>query len=235
MICKLLYNDKYDNMYLNTNQAVIQPVLIKIRGKTMSKVLYIKANARQDGESRTFKISDSFVEAYKQSHPGDEVVTLDLYKEGINFLPVGQLDELHRPAPGEGRDHPVLKYAFQFAEADKYVIAEPLWNLSVPAILKAYLDYITVNGITFAYTAQGPQGLCQGKKAVNITSRGGAYLEGPSAVFEMGDRYLRTLFYFLGVCDFTTIAAEELDVVGKDVDAIVARSIRQAQDLAKDF
>lgn len=201
----------------------------------MAKVLYIKANARNEGESRTFKISDRFIETYRKNHPADEVITLDLYKEGIDFLPVGQLDELHRPATGNGKDHPILKYAFQFLEADKYVVAEPLWNLSIPAILKAYIDYVTVNGITFKYTEQGPVGLCQGKKAVNITTRGGEYSQGPAAEMEMGDRYLRILFGFLGIRDYTTIHADELDVIGKDVDAIVGKAIAQAEELAKTF
>ncbi|MDP4268218.1 MAG: NAD(P)H-dependent oxidoreductase [Bacteroidota bacterium] len=201
----------------------------------MTKVLYIKANARPDGISRTYRISDSFIKEYKKTHPADEIITLDLYKEGINFLPVGELSDLHRPKAGEGKDHPILKYAFQFAEADKYVIAEPLWNLSIPAILKAYLDYITITDITFKYTEKGPVGLCQGRKAVNITTRGGAYLEGPGSAFEMGDRYLRTLFAFFGIRDFTTIAAEELDVIGADVEAIVGKAIKQAQEKAKDF
>jgi len=201
----------------------------------MTKVLYIKANARPEGISRTFRISDSFIKAYRKIHPEDEIITLDLYKEGINFLPVGNLTDLHAPDQGEGRNHPVLKYAYQFQEADKYVIAEPLWNLSIPAILKAYIDYITVTGITFEYTANGPVGLCQGKKAVNITSRGGNYLEGPGSAFEMGDRYLRTLFAFFGIRDFVTIAAEGLDVIGIDVEAIVGKAIKEAQAIARNF
>lgn len=200
----------------------------------MSKILYIKANANQE-DSRTFKISDSFIEAYRQSHPNDEIITLDLYKEGIDFLPLGELKELHAPAEGAGRDHPILKYAFQFLEADKFVIAEPLWNLSIPAILKAYIDYITVNGITFTYTQTGPVGLCTGKKAVNITSRGGDYENEPFASFEMGDRYLRTILGFLGIIDFTTISANALDVIGNDVNAIVNNSIDRAREVAKTF
>ena len=43
----------------------------------MSKVLYIKANAKPEGVSRTFKVSDSFVKSYKESHPNDEVIVLD--------------------------------------------------------------------------------------------------------------------------------------------------------------
>ncbi len=201
----------------------------------MEKVLYIKANATLEGESRTFKISDSFIEKYRELHPKDEIITLDLYKEGIDFLPVGELNELHRPKEGTGRDHPILKYAYQFLEADKYVIAAPFWNLSIPAILKAYIDYITVTGITFKYTAEGAVGLCTGKKAVHIVSRGGNYSTEPYSNFEMGDRYLRTILGFLGIKDFTTISAEGLDVIGNDVNAIVEDAVARAKDLAANF
>ena len=200
----------------------------------MSKVLYIKANAKPEGQSRTFKISDSFIDEYKKNNPNDEVITLDLYKEGINFLSEEAIS-LHRPAPGEGKNHPVLKYAYQFAEADKYIVAAPMWNLNIPAILKAYIDYVCVTGITFKYTANGPVGLCEGKKAVHIVSRGGAYSEGPAANFEMGDRYLRTIFGFFGITDFTTIAADKLDVIGEDVESIIGNAIKEAQVTAKSF
>ena len=43
----------------------------------MSKILYVKANAKPEGTSRTFKISDSFVAEYKKLHPEDEIITLD--------------------------------------------------------------------------------------------------------------------------------------------------------------
>lgn len=201
----------------------------------MSKLLYIKANAKPEGVSRTFKISDSFIEAYKKSHPADEIVTLDLYKEKIGLLSADDINTVFGPKTDESRKHPILKYAYQFAETDKFVIAEPLWNLSIPAILKAYIDYICVTGVTFKYTAEGPVGLCAGKKAVNISARGGKYSGEPFASYEMGDRYLRTIFGFLGITDFTTIAAEELDVVGNDVDAIVGKAIKNAQQIAGSF
>ena len=201
----------------------------------MSKVLYIKANIKQEGESRTFKVSDSFVEEYKKNNPNDEVVVLDLYKENIDFLRPEDLGVIFGPKNDESKNNPKLKYAYQFAEADKYIIAAPTWNLNIPAILKAYIDYVSVTGITFKYTANGPVGLCEGKKAVHIVSRGGAYSEGPAAMFEMGDRYLKTIFAFFGITDFTTIAADNLDVVGQDVEAIVENSIKKAQAIAKQF
>lgn len=201
----------------------------------MSRVLYIKANANPEGLSRTFRISNAFVEAYRTIHPQDEVITLDLYKEGINALPMGDLSSLHRPEPGTGKEHPILKYAYQFAEVDKYIVAAPLWNLGIPSILKAYIDYISVTGITFKYTESGPVGLCVDTKAVHITSRGGDYSSEPFKSFEMADRYLRTIFGFVGIWDFTTISADGLDIIGNDVDAIVGDAIVRAKEFAKSF
>ncbi len=201
----------------------------------MSKVLYIKANAKPEGASRTFKISDTFTETYKESHPEDEVITLDLYREHINFLSEEDINTVFGPKTEDSKNHPILKYAYQFVEADKMIIAAPLWNLSIPAILKAYIDYISVTGITFQYTADGPVGLCHGKKAVHIAARGGEYSEGASAGYEMGDRYLRTIFAFFGITDFTTIAAEKLDVVGEDIEGILKDTIEKAVMIAENF
>jgi FMN-dependent NADH-azoreductase len=195
--------------------------------------LYIKANAKPEGQSRTFKISDNFIDEYKKSNPNDEVIILDLYKEGISFLTEEGIGK-HAPNPGEGRNDPVLKYAYQFVEADKFVIAAPFWNLSIPAILKAYVDYICVAGITFKYTAEGPAGLCQGKKVVHIVSRGGGY-SGEAEAYEMGDRYLRTILGFLGITEFTTIAADNLDIMGQDVEGIIQSKIKEAQEKARNF
>ncbi|MDK0715140.1 NAD(P)H-dependent oxidoreductase [Clostridium perfringens] len=198
----------------------------------MSKVLYVKANIKNEGESRTFKVSDSFVEEYKKDNPEDEIITLDLYKENIDFLRVDDLGKLFGPKDEESKNNSILKYAYQFADADKYIIAAPMWNLSFPAILKAYIDYVSVSGITFKYTAEGPVGLLNNKKAVHIVSRGGGYDNSP---YEMGDRYLRTILGFFGIKDIETIAIDNLDVMGVNVKEKVEEGIEKAISLAKKF
>ena len=198
----------------------------------MSKVLYIKANIKNDGESRTFKVSDNFVEEYKKRNPEDEIIELDLYKENIDFLRPEDLGKIFGPKDEESKNNPILKYAYQFAEADKYIVAAPMWNLSMPAILKAYIDYVSVTGITFKYTAEGPVGLLNNKKAVHIVARGGEYANAP---YEMGDRYLKTIFAFFGVTDMETIAIENVDVIGADVQAKVDEAIDRAKLLLEKF
>lgn len=201
----------------------------------MSKVLYIKANAKPEGQSRTFMISDTFIDSYKKYHPEDEIITLDLYKEKIDFLSINDINTIFGPKNEENKNHPILKYAYEFAEADKYVIAEPMWNLSIPSILKAYIDYICVSGITFKYTESGPVGLCTRKKAVNIVSRGGNYSINPYSSYEMGNLYLRTIFNFLGITNFTTIAADGLDMDVRNSERILNEAIKKAQEKARIF
>jgi FMN-dependent NADH-azoreductase len=201
----------------------------------MSTVLYIKANVKPEGMSRTFKISDAFIAEYQKNNPGDKVVTLDLYKEDIDFLKAEDLMVVFGPKTEESRKHSVLKYAYQFAEADKYVVAEPMWNLGIPAILKAYADYVSVVGITFHYTESGAHGLLAGKKAVNIVTRGGDYCSAPACDVELGDRYIKTIFGFFGITDFTTVFADGMDIQGNDVDAILTKAQEQAKELAKSF
>lgn len=200
-----------------------------------NKVLYIKANVKPSGGSRSFNVSDEFIEAYKKNNPHDEITTLDLYEEDIKFLSPQDVQTAFGPKTEQSKSHPILKYAYQFLEADKYVISAPFWNLAFPAIVKAYADYICITGITFQYTENGPVGLCQGKKAVHVVSRGGHYLEGPTTDFEMGDRYLKVLFGFLGIHEFSTIAIEGVDVMGADVEGIVGKAVAQAQQLALTF
>nr|WP_319400684.1 NAD(P)H-dependent oxidoreductase [uncultured Carboxylicivirga sp.] len=201
----------------------------------MSKVLYIKANAKNEGESRTFQIADNFIKEYKQLNPQDEIIELDLYEENIPFLPKGKLNEMHEAVMKGDKTHPVLKFAYQFAEADKYIIAAPIWNLGLPAILKAYIDCVAVSGITFKYTEHGPVGLCENKKAVNIITRGGDYSAEPMESLEMADKYLRNIFGFMGIIDYTTIATDRLDIVTEDTTALLNDSIERAKTMAPSF
>lgn len=201
----------------------------------MKKVLYIKANIKPEGQSRTFRVSDNFIEEYKRLNPEDEIITLDLYKEGIDFLRPEDLGVVFGPKTEESKKHPILKYAYQIVEADKIVVAAPMWNLGSPAILKAYFDYVSVTGITFKYTAEGPVGMCKADKALIVSGRGGDYSNEITSQFEMGERYIRAILSFFGVKDIKSVSAENLDVVGIDVDKVVSNSIEQAKEIAKDF
>lgn len=201
----------------------------------MDTLLYVKANPKSDEESSTFRVSESFIETYREYHPEDEIVILDLYREGIKPLDENDIKDIFRPEIKKQRDHHIVKYAYQFKDSDKYVFAAPMWNFSIPSILKAYIDYIAMAGITFRYTANGSVGLCQGKKAIHITARGGVYTESPFVEKEMGDSYLRNILSFMGIEDVDTIAIQGLNMTGVDREGIINKAIEEARERAKFF
>lgn len=199
----------------------------------MSKVLFIKANPKKDNESNTFRLANVFMEEYKTNNPEDEIITLDLYKENVR-----PLDEEMVKGIFAGEDNEIKRHAQLFAECDKYVFAAPMWNLSIPSILKSYIDYISYVGITFKYTEQGPVGLLanMNKKAVHIVTRGGSYSEGPAKDYELGDKYLRTILGFLGVYEVETLSLEMTNVLqGDALEEARNTANEKAVDLAKKF
>lgn len=93
----------------------------------------------------------------------------------------------------------------EFATADAYIIAAPMYNFSVTAGLKTYIDLIARAGISFHYTAQGPEGLLKNKKAYIIVSTGGTPL---GSSYDFVTPYLKTILGFLGITDITFIPAD---------------------------
>ncbi|MER1993511.1 MAG: NAD(P)H-dependent oxidoreductase [Eubacteriales bacterium] len=124
---------------------------------------------------------------------------------------------------GEFSD-PVYTPARQFSEADVIVIAAPYWDLSFPAVLKAYFEQINVLGLTFEYTDDGfPRGLCRAKKLIYVTTAGG-----PIISDEYGYGYVKALAQnFYGIPDICQVKAEMLDVIGADVNGILNKALKE--------
>ena len=129
-------------------------------------------------------------------------------------------------------DHPRFRYAWQFKEANKIVIAAPFWDLSFPALLKVYIENLCVDGITFGCNENGCFGTCNADKLVYITTRGGIYSDSP---LEMGARYIEAMCEFFGIENFKCICAEGIDVYGVDAEKIMNDAMREAENSALDF
>ncbi len=172
------------------------------------KLLYITAHPFAEENSSSRRLSRAFIESYKESHPEDEIKEIDLYNSGINFLSAEDLGSIFG-----GEENKVKEVAEEFANADKYVFASPMWNLNMPAILKAYIDYVSYAGISFKYTANGPVGLLENKKAAYVLSTGGIYSNIEAQGYNMGKIYLEGILAFLGITDVTTYILEGTNMV----------------------
>jgi FMN-dependent NADH-azoreductase len=116
--------------------------------------------------------------------------------------------------------------------ADLVVIGAPMYNFGMPSTLKAWFDHVLRAGITFRYSAAGPEGLLKGKKAIVVESRAGLYSEGPAAAMDSQEPHLRTLLAFMGLDDVTFVRAEKLAFGPEAAEASIAEAVEQLRSLA---
>ena len=89
--------------------------------------------------------------------------------------------------------------------ADTIVIGLPVYNFGVPAALKAWIDLIARAGVTFRYTAEGPEGLLTGKKVIVAFASGGVQL---GSDYDFASTYLRHVLGFVGLTDVSIITEQ---------------------------
>ncbi|MFS0574919.1 NAD(P)H-dependent oxidoreductase [Sporosarcina sp. 179-K 3D1 HS] len=208
----------------------------------MAKLLYVKVNPKEDGNSDSSILANFFLEEYRVHNPQDEIEILDLYKSDIPFLDVdvfrawGKFASKEKLTPVEQeKSERMDQLTDQFMEADKIVFSAPFWNLSFPPMLKAYMDTICIVGKTFHYTAEGAAGLLEDRPCLLIETRGGFYSEGPNAELEFSKSYLQAIMSFLGITNFKAIIAEGLDVNSSNPDQMRANCRAELSELAKTF
>lgn len=180
-----------------------------------NNILFINACVRED--SRTARLA----KAVLRQIPGTVTeVRPDQVSEPVRneqFL----LQRGEDTATGSFED-PRYEPARQFAAADIIVIAAPYWDLSFPAVLKAYFEQCNVVGLTFEYTEEGiPRSLCRAQKLIYVTTAGG-----PIISDEFGFGYVKTLAsMFYGIPEIRQLKAEGLDVIGADVEKILQEAL----------
>lgn len=211
----------------------------------MKKLLYITANPKDVRDSYGLAIGEAFLKEYHQQNPDDEIIRLDLYKIEIPYLDLDVFngwDKLNQNIEWDSLNNQekekvekINQLTNQFIQADKYLFVTPLWNLSVPPIMRTYIDTICVAGKTFKYTEDGPLGLLKGKKGLHIQTRGGIYSAGPASEFEFGDRYIKALMTFLGMEVFESIIAEGMDFQPEKAAEIKQEAIQKAIKTAEKF
>ena len=195
------------------------------------KLLFIDGCISQRGPaSRTRALAEAFLSAFRESHPGAEVETVTLEALDLKpFLPtaLNQRDEL---ASVGAFGAPVFDLARQFQAADKIVAAAPFWDLSFPAVMRTYIEYISANGLCYHYEADGCHGDCRADRLAYLTT--GGDFERPES---LGVLYWKQLSKMFGVPRFDYIFAGGLDVDPAKAPELLEAACEQARTLGRSF
>jgi FMN-dependent NADH-azoreductase len=179
----------------------------------MPTLLKIDVSTRGD-YSVSRRLSNQFVEQWKETHGNGRVIERDL---ATTELPHVELPWILAAYSDPSTHNPEQKAALKIGdeliaelkEADEWLIATPMYNFAVPGKLKTYIHHIVRVGQTFNANPNGSYtGLVGGKKATVIISSAGEYLPGtPTEGYDAEKPYLRTILDFIGVTDVNFIQA----------------------------
>lgn len=183
----------------------------------MEKILFVNACVREN--SRTLDIAKIALEKLNNAY-----TEVNLQKTDLKPLNRESLDIREKLILQGDFSDTMFSLAKDFAAADKIVIAAPYWDLAFPALLKIYLEQITVSGITFRYAKGVPQGLCRAKRLIYVTTAGGIIYD------NFGFEYVKALAQKLyGIGEVLFFKAENLDIDGNDVNDILRRAKSDAE------
>lgn len=88
----------------------------------------------------------------------------------------------------------------ELQDADSIAIGLPIYNLSTPVALKAWIDQVLRAKVTFHYTDQGPAGLLENKKAYVFIASGGTQV---GSDIDFISAHIHHILAFIDISDVT--------------------------------
>lgn len=195
------------------------------------KLLIVDCCISQRGkDSRTRQLLEAFQEAFCRTHPEAEVETVSPQTLlALGPFDPAALDERDALASVQAWDAPVFALARQFRSADAVAVAAPFWDLSFPAALRTYIEYISANGLTYHYEADGCHGDCRAQRLVYLTSGGDVERED-----SLGVLYWRQLCAMFGIGRFDYVFAGGLDLDPAGAPALLESVCALARTLGEE-
>lgn len=181
-------------------------------------------------DSVTRQLTADIAERLKQANPDATVTYRDLNKG------VPAIDSTWYESVRKGVDEPTAAQQDRISdsdsllgevqEADTLIIGLPIYNFTLPAPLKSWLDQIARAGVSFRYTENGPEGLLKNKRAIVAYASGGTPF---GSDMDFASDYMRHMLGFLGITDVSFVAADRLMM---DRDASLARAKEDMDKIA---
>ena len=203
-------------------------------------ILVVKANNRPASEAVSSKMYETFMENLE----GVNVTTYDVFAEDMPYFgqdlfnAFGKLQSGEEMTDVEQRILAAKQKAMDaLSAADVVVFAFPLWNLTIPAKLQTFIDYVYAAGFTFKYSETGQLiSLMTDKKAVILSARGGIYSSPEAAPMEMAATYIKNVVGgVFGMQIVDEVIIEGHNAAPDKAETIIAEGLAKVAEVAKSF
>ncbi|MBM2853276.1 MAG: FMN-dependent NADH-azoreductase [Steroidobacteraceae bacterium] len=160
------------------------------------------------------QLTRRFIERWRAAHPDGRVVVRDLQGDPLPHLDAERIGALFSKPEGRTPEQQAIvdlsdALIAELKAADIVVIGLPLYNFGIPSTLKTWFDHIARAGVSFRYTANGPEGLIGDRKVYVMAARGGFYQGTPA---DTQTPFVTNFFTLLGIKDIEFVYAEGLNV-----------------------
>lgn len=199
----------------------------------MNTLLQINASLFSH-QGQSSRLANQFVAQWQANNPRAQVIVRDLAAEPVPHLD-GERFQAFLAKPEERSPEQAAFVAYSDALIDELrranviVLGLPMYNFGSPSTLKAYFDHVARAGVTFRYTANGPEGLLTGKRVYVFAARGGRYAGTP---LDSQSDFIRNFLAFIGIERVEFIYAEGLALGDESRNAALAAAQSQLEALA---
>ncbi|MDA7779879.1 NAD(P)H-dependent oxidoreductase [Candidatus Pelagibacter sp.] len=173
------------------------------------KILRVDSSAKtENSESR--RLTDRIIDGLKTNGKSLEVTVRDL-NQSLPQVNTAWIEANNTPADDHTDEHKKTlelsnTLVGEIEVADTLIIGVALYNFSITASLKLWIDLVCRARKTFAYVDGSPKGLMTGKKAIICFASGGTPFE---SNIDFASGYLRHILGFIGITDVTFISADK--------------------------
>jgi len=199
----------------------------------MNTILQINSSLGGANAASTV-LANRLVESLRAQDAELELVRRDLDRVPLPHLDAHRLAAIAKPAAERSPAEEAIAadadaVINELKRARHVVIAAPMYNFGAPSTLKSWFDTIARAGVTFRYTANGPEGLLSGKRATLVTTRGGIHRDRPQDHLVP---YVRTMLAFVGITELDVVYAEGLALGEAPRNAALAQARGDIDSLA---
>jgi len=173
------------------------------------KILRVDSSAKtKNSESR--RLIDRIINGLKTNGKSLDVTVRDL-NYSLPQVNTAWIEANNTPSDDQTDEHKKTlalsdTLVAEIEAADTLIIGVALYNFSITASLKLWIDLVCRARKTFAYVDGSPKGLMTGKKAIICFASGGTPFE---SNIDFASGYLRHILGFIGITDVTFISADK--------------------------
>jgi FMN-dependent NADH-azoreductase len=206
------------------------------------KLFHLRASPRRDSVSAAG--AELFISRFKETHPGWDIDTLDIWRDTLPQYDVEAVDAKYARQSGRPLTQrqseaqaELGRMVVRLSLAERVVISTPMWNFGIPYKFKQWIDMIVQPGLTFSFDPKfGYSPLLKDRPTLVIMASGSDFVTGMNrGRTDLATPYLREVLGFIGLSNPRFVSIGPTNGSADMTTAARELAFRRLRELAPTF